>query len=155
MTLTPREKKVLIFLRAHVARYGVAPSYREVCAATGIRSTSNVAYIIDTLAAHKFIKRVGSARRVELLQTEDYHLPNCDCDGCARARYLVDLKLVQALQVGPEISLARKLVGLRPLSHLARIDFAYRDNSRVRRKPLLGATQAAKNTLNQISVGVR
>ena len=143
--LTPREQKVLVFLRAHFARYGFAPNYREICAATGIRSTSNVAYIIDTLAWRKYLCRVGARSTIQLLQTEDYHLSDCDCDRCAQARYQRDLELVKALQVVPKIAGCVEFIGIRPLGHLARLDWRYSDKSRVRRKPLLGSTKAAKN----------
>ena len=152
MTLTPREQKVLDFLRAYVARYGISPSYDKISDATGIRSKSNIAYILDTLAWRKYIRRgPGRACNIELLQTEDYHRPDCECQGCAEARYQRGLQLVQALQVAPKVTLAGKLNGLRPLSHLARLDWLNTTNDR--RKPRFSRTKTLNNLPHHDSRG--
>ena len=148
MSLTPREQKVLVFVRAHVEAHGLCPSYDEIRFACGISSRSNVAYVLDTLAARKFIRRTaGRARNIELLQTEDYHLSNCDCDGCAESRYQRGLKHVQALQVAPPVSLTGKFKGLRPLAHLTRLEWLRPTNDR--RKPRLSRSKAFQNSITQ------
>ena len=148
MSLTPREQVVLIFLRAHYAEHGRTPSYSEIIAGTGIKSRSNIAYIIDTLAARRYLRRAaGRACNIELLQTEDYHLANCDCAGCAEARYQRGLKLVQALQVAPPVALTDKFQGLRPLAHLTRLEWLRPTNDR--RKPRLSRSKAFQNSITQ------
>lgn len=123
--LKPREQKVLVFLRSEMEAHGVCPSYREIMAATGIGSKSGVCYVMDTLAWRGFIRRIaGRARGVELCQTPDYHLPDCSCGDCANARYLAALKIVQALQVSPPVSiLSARHDGIRPIGLVRRIEW--------------------------------
>lgn len=54
------------------------------------------------------------------------------------ARYRSEMVMIDALQIGPQDRIISKLRGLRPLSPLERVDWKYRDNSRVHRKPLRG-----------------
>ena len=47
--LTPKQLAVLKFIQAHIAEHGYSPSYREIMAACGIASTSNVHRYIQAL----------------------------------------------------------------------------------------------------------
>ncbi len=139
-SLTPRAQKCLIFLRAHFRDHGFGPSYREIGDALGIRSKSHVLYLIDELQFAGFVERPARRQRgLKLLKAKDDHRPDCACADCAHARYLSDLKLVQALQVAPPASLTSSgimLTNLRPLSHTRRIEWlGLQRKSSVRESP--------------------
>lgn len=58
-----REQQVYDFIRSYRNKHGFAPSYREIGAACGISSTSNVRYWIDALVRRGLLKqRRGVAR---------------------------------------------------------------------------------------------
>lgn len=55
--LTPRQRKVLEFLRAEIEKRGYPPSMREIGAAVGLASTSSVSHQLKTLQNMGFVKR--------------------------------------------------------------------------------------------------
>lgn len=55
--LTPRQRKVLEFLREEIERRGYPPSMREIGAAVGLASSSSVAHQLRTLERLGFVKR--------------------------------------------------------------------------------------------------
>lgn len=108
MGLTARQRELLEFLRAHVKAHGVSPSFREIGARFGFRSNSAAQGRVRILESKGYIHiRPHRARGIELLQTEDHHLPDCVCDGCANVRYIAQLKLVQSLKVDPPVIIAQ------------------------------------------------
>jgi|GEM_PF-2836401 len=117
--LTPRQQECMVFIEAHLKNHGISPTYAEIGAALGIKSKHGVSNLIDTLAwAGRLTRNYQRARSIQLLPTEDHHAPRCDCLRCCHARYLKDLKLVQALDVPVEIAPGIVLVGLRTLPRL-------------------------------------
>ena len=50
MARTGRREEVLGFLREYIAEHGYGPSVREICAATGLRSTGSAHYHLKALA---------------------------------------------------------------------------------------------------------
>lgn len=65
--LTPRQRKVLHFIRAFVQRRGYPPSMREIGKAAGLRSTSGVSHQLSTLQDKGYLHRdVGRPRTVEV-----------------------------------------------------------------------------------------
>lgn len=61
--LTPRQRKVLEYLRESVETRGYPPSMREVGAAVGLASTSSVSHQLRTLERLGFIKRDANRPR--------------------------------------------------------------------------------------------
>jgi repressor LexA len=57
MTLGEKSLQVFRFVASFVAVKGYAPSYRQIGAACGLKSTSNVAYHLDKLAAAGYLWR--------------------------------------------------------------------------------------------------
>jgi len=55
--LTPRQRKVLEFLREQIEQRGYPPSMREIGAAVGLASTSSVAHQLRTLEGLGYVKR--------------------------------------------------------------------------------------------------
>lgn len=55
--LTPRQRRVLEFLREQIERRGYPPSMREIGAAVGLASTSSVAHQLRTLEGLGYVKR--------------------------------------------------------------------------------------------------
>lgn len=126
-TLTPRQEECLRFIRAYVKRHGISPSYRELCVALGIKSTSQVCYIVDALTVAGYVRReravVNSRHRcIELVETKDYHAADCSCGVCAEARYLAQRKLIEAIQTPlPASLIGKRLHGLAPVSELTKV----------------------------------
>lgn len=57
--LTRSQSKLLGFIVLYIDQYGYAPTYREMCAATGIKSTSSIAHQLNSLEARGLIRRGG------------------------------------------------------------------------------------------------
>ncbi|MGI9084119.1 MAG: transcriptional repressor LexA [Aeromicrobium sp.] len=55
--LTPRQQKVLVFLREEIEQRGYPPSMREIGAAVGLASTSSVAHQLRVLEKLGYVKR--------------------------------------------------------------------------------------------------
>jgi repressor LexA len=66
--LSPRQEKVLQFVRDAVRRHGYPPSIREIGEAVGLKSTSSVSYQLEALAKKGYLQRhSGRPRTTELL----------------------------------------------------------------------------------------
>jgi hypothetical protein len=70
--LTDRQIEILSFIYDYQADYGFVPSIREICEATGIRSTSAVSYQINRLARSGYINKVGEVSRGMILMAPAY-----------------------------------------------------------------------------------
>lgn len=117
-----RHKDLLHFIRAEVEAKGIPPTFAEMQWFMGVSSKSMVHQLLGELERLRLIRRTPHRRQaIELLPTDDYHAPDCDCDGCAETRYFEQLKLVHALQYSPPAALAPKLKGLRPVSELTKV----------------------------------
>jgi len=67
--LSPRDKAVLLAIRAYVSLNGYSPSLREIGEAVGIRSTSAMAWRLEKLERLGKIKRTaGTARSIVVLE---------------------------------------------------------------------------------------
>jgi len=67
--LDPRDKAVLLAIRAYVSLNGFSPSVREICEAVGISSTSAMAWRLDKLERLGKIRRTyGTARSIVVLE---------------------------------------------------------------------------------------
>ena len=70
--LTNRQIEILSFIYDYQADYGFVPSIREICEATGIRSTSAVSYQINRLVRSGYINKVGEVSRGMILMAPAY-----------------------------------------------------------------------------------
>ena len=64
-----KELSILLFIENFHKEKGYAPSLRQICAATGFKSTSLVSYYVDKLvAAGKIKKDPFAARSIVLVE---------------------------------------------------------------------------------------
>ena len=69
--LTEKQKKILDYIRHHMETYKFAPTVREICAGTGIRSTSTVHLCLKSLASYGIITYMqGTRRAITLCEPE-------------------------------------------------------------------------------------
>ncbi|MDX6267941.1 MAG: repressor LexA, partial [Frankiales bacterium] len=61
--LTPRQRKILEFIRESVERRGFPPTIREIGDAVGLASTSSVSYQLITLQKKGFLRRDATKPR--------------------------------------------------------------------------------------------
>jgi len=52
--------RILEFITEYSHAYNVAPSYREICAAVGLKSTSSVSRYVDQLKKERMLMSVNS-----------------------------------------------------------------------------------------------
>ncbi len=65
--LSPRQRRVLEFIRAYIAEHGYPPTIREICEACNISSTSVANYNLRRLAEAGYIRRSNRlSRAIEL-----------------------------------------------------------------------------------------
>lgn len=70
--LTPREQKVLSFLKDEVRRINYPPSVREICKALGINSTSTVHKHLNSLDSKGYIRRdPAKTRAISIIEIEE------------------------------------------------------------------------------------
>ena len=62
-SLTPKQKQILDYIRAHTDRHGVAPSQREIARAFGFRSLGTVQNYLVRLERAGLLAREWNARR--------------------------------------------------------------------------------------------
>lgn len=55
--LTSAQYRLLSFIDLFIDSYGWAPSYREICAGTALKSTSSVSWQLNALEAKGYIRR--------------------------------------------------------------------------------------------------
>lgn len=124
-SLSPRQREVLEFLRAHVKAHGIPPSYQEIASFMGTASKSHALYVVDALVRAKLVSRPLATRRaraIELVETKEHHAPDCACGPCAHARYIAQRKLVEAIQAPIPLKLrAQRLHGIAPVSELTKV----------------------------------
>ncbi len=69
-----KSKQVLQFVASYVDSEGYAPSYRQIAAACGLKSTSNVAYHLDKLVAAGWLRRKpGTPHAIVVLKESEDH----------------------------------------------------------------------------------
>ncbi len=66
--LSPRQERILAYLRGYVSEHGWPPSNREIGRACGISSTSVVAYNLHALQRRGYIEMGGGARMIRLVR---------------------------------------------------------------------------------------
>jgi repressor LexA len=69
--ISEKQRKILDFVAQHIEDNGYPPSMREICAATGISSTSVVSYNLNRLEEAGFIARDREVSRGMRLAQED------------------------------------------------------------------------------------
>ena len=74
--LSPKDRKVLDFVREYIERCSYSPSYREISDACGNISLSMVQYRLNRLARAGYIERHdGVARGIVLVEQEESIAP--------------------------------------------------------------------------------
>ncbi|MED5373201.1 MAG: transcriptional repressor LexA [Myxococcota bacterium] len=66
--LSPRQQEIMEYVSACFDQRGIAPSYREIGDALGIRSTNGVADHVKALIRKGYLERVGGAGRARSLR---------------------------------------------------------------------------------------
>jgi repressor LexA len=75
--LSPRQRRILDFLREYVSTHSYPPSIRDICRGAGIPSTSVVDHNLDVLAKLGFLRRTSEiSRGIELLGDEEEKSPS-------------------------------------------------------------------------------
>ena len=70
--LTKRQREILDFIKNEICSKGLPPSVREICSATGLKSTASVHDYLDILEKKGFIKKASSkSRHIELIESEE------------------------------------------------------------------------------------
>lgn len=78
--MTPLHLTILAALEREMAERGMAPTYRELQAASGVKSLSRVQYALTALERDGYIRRVrGRTRAIEVIKS----MTNC-CPCCGR-----------------------------------------------------------------------
>jgi len=71
--LTPKQQKILDFLKSGIKLHGYPPTVREICIAVGLSSTSTVHAHLETLERKGYIRRsAGKNRSTEILEPDFY-----------------------------------------------------------------------------------
>ena len=118
--LTDRQREILDFVQAYVARNAYPPSVRDICEAVGLSSTSTVHAHLNTLEEKGFIRRdAASARAISVIAGDGE--PVDLGDSTTLIRNIVNLPLVGQVAAGMPIlaeenieenlSLPRQVVG--------------------------------------------
>ena len=69
MSLTRRQKDLQLFLQRTIDATGVAPTFAEMCAAVGLKSTSGITRILAGLERRGYIKRTPKLpRAIDILK---------------------------------------------------------------------------------------
>ena len=66
--LSQKQRAILEFLQSEANRSGVPPTVREICKATGIKSTSTVHLALNFLAENKYISRKSGFSRSTMIE---------------------------------------------------------------------------------------
>lgn len=70
--LTPQQQILLNYIAWHIATHGIAPSYAEMCAATGHTSKSAVHRLLGALEERGYIERLENRNRaIRIVDTSE------------------------------------------------------------------------------------
>ena len=71
--LTPKQQKILDFLKAEIKLNGYPPTVREICDAVGLSSTSTVHAHLETLERKGYIRRTPAKNRSTEILEQDFY----------------------------------------------------------------------------------
>lgn len=95
--LTDRQIEILTFIYSYQTKYGFVPSIREICDATGIRSTSAVSYQINRLVKSGYIDKIGEVSRGMVLKASAYDVIGKQAlDECDFSMLLAELLVLRS-----------------------------------------------------------
>lgn len=104
-TLNDNQKKVFDFIKTQVFNKGYPPSVREICAATGIKSTSTVHSYLSKLEELELIRRDPTKpRAIEILD-----------DSPIASKELVDVPIIGKVTAGEPILALENIEDIFPL----------------------------------------
>ncbi len=70
--LTKKQRDILTILTEYIEQHGIAPSFDELCPATGLKSKSGIHRLLSGLEERGYIRRLHNrARAVEILRCAD------------------------------------------------------------------------------------
>lgn len=88
---TKKQRELLSFIEAFIAKHGYGPSYREVMRGVGYKSVSTVANHIDNLIQKGHLRKRGhSARSLEVSRSNSLVRPAMQSVSAAEEKWLVD-----------------------------------------------------------------
>lgn len=94
--LSARQKQILESIRAHIAANGFPPSYREICADTGLKSTSSVKHQLSALEEMGYIRQSkNKGRAIELLDDSPAHATDVDTSAPSDVAQSASARLVR------------------------------------------------------------
>lgn len=108
ISLTPRQAETLTFLRAHLAKHGISPSFEEICVGVGIKSKGRISELLNGLEQRGAIRRLPNRNRaIEIVEDQgaEFHL-----------RAILDAMKTFGCVVAsdPVVVAARQFIGARP-----------------------------------------
>lgn len=115
MSLTPRQRDLLIYIDGHIKAQGCAPSYDEMCVAIGIASKSGIHRLVNGLEERGYLRRwYGRRRSIEVIRMPGDPPPPLSADD-AIARYKSALAQIAAGQAYGEQAQAQKEIARKAL----------------------------------------
>ncbi|MGV8940964.1 MAG: transcriptional repressor LexA [Lysobacter sp.] len=119
MHLTDTQRRLLAFLREHIARHGYPPSQMEIAGAFGFRQNRSARYHLEALAQAGLIElSAGRARGIRLTSSSPEAAASALADGLLQVpllgRVAAGLPIGSDPEVRREITLDPSLFRLRP-----------------------------------------
>lgn len=69
--LTPKQRRLLLFINGYIQRHGMCPNYNDMAAAIGAKSRGHITAMIDRLEDRGFVRRIpNAARSIEIVRLE-------------------------------------------------------------------------------------
>ena len=69
--LTPKQRRLLLFINHYIQRHGMCPNYNDMAAAIGAKSRGHITAMIDRLEARGFVRRIPNvSRSIEIVRLE-------------------------------------------------------------------------------------
>jgi repressor LexA len=101
--LTPREQKILTYMKEEIKKKGYPPTVREICSALNIKSTSTTHKDIETLAEKGYlVKDPSKPRALMVISTQDEAQTHRGFGNTERSD-VVDVPLIGRIAAGTPI----------------------------------------------------
>ena len=105
-TLSPTQLKVLNYVKQFISEMHYSPTVRDICAGTGLRSTSTVHTALRTLSDQNFIIYSAGARRAISL---------CECEVQETDERMIQVPLIGNVAAGQPILAVQNIQEYYPL----------------------------------------
>ena len=108
--LSANQQKILDAIRSHITKYGYSPTVRDICAVTGIRSTSTVHLHLKNLEKLGYIRKDETkSRAIELLDEVKSDIPFDDASQTAM------VPVIGRVAAGMPILAEQNILGMFPI----------------------------------------